>query len=149
VRLDDSDDVSTDSRGNVGADDEILLEFRKIALSVPKVNIGANINERFGRVADGITELLKFEDAVVDVVAVIHRNITVDGLGSPNFGRDFDHKSTRTRLRKRQRQSIIVVGIGVGIVADVFAGQERRKSIVASIGIRVGVVEERQRGAIK
>jgi hypothetical protein len=123
VRLDDSDDRSTDSRRNVGADDEVLLEFWEIALAVPKMNIGANIDEGFGRVADGITELLKFEDAVVDVVAVVHRNITVDGLGPPNFGRYFDHESTRARLGKRQRRSIIVVGIGVGIVADMFTGQ--------------------------
>jgi hypothetical protein len=86
VRLDDSDDRSTDSRGNVGADDEVLREFWEIALPVPKMNIGANIDERFGRVADGITELLKFEDAAVDVVAVVHRNITVDGLGRQILG---------------------------------------------------------------
>jgi hypothetical protein len=100
------------------------------------MNIGANIDERFGRVADGIAELLKFEDAVVDVVAAVHRNITVDEIGPPNFGRCFD-------------RSIIVVGIGVGIVADMFAGQERRKSDVAIIGIGIGVIEERNRGSMK
>jgi hypothetical protein len=102
-------------------------------------------------VADGISELLKFEDAVVDVVAIVHRNITVDGLGPPNFGRYFDNKSTRARLGKRQRRSIIIVGVGVGIVAEMFTGQERRKSDVAiiGIGIGIGVIEERNRGSIK
>jgi hypothetical protein len=113
------------------------------------MNIGANIDERFGRVADGISELLKFEDAVVDVVAIVHRNITVDGLGPPNFGRYFDNKSTRARLGKRQRRSIIIVGVGVGIVADICTGQERRKSDVAIIGIGIGVIGERNRGSIK
>jgi hypothetical protein len=48
-------------------------------------------------VANGVAELLKFENAVVDVVTVIHRNVAIDGLGAPNFGRDLDDKSTRRR----------------------------------------------------
>ena len=37
-------------------------------------------------VADGFPVLLKLKDAVVNVIAVIHGDVTVHRLGAPNLG---------------------------------------------------------------
>jgi hypothetical protein len=94
VRLDDVDDSLTGCWGHVKANDEVLFKFRKIAGTVPKVNVGANIGEGF-----------EFEDAVVNIVAIIHGNITINRLGTPYFRRYFDDKDRRGRQGRRQSRS--------------------------------------------
>jgi hypothetical protein len=105
VRLDDVDDSLTGCWGHVKANDKVLFKFRKIASTVPKVNVGANIGEGFGRMTNGGTELFEFEDAVVNIVAIIHGNITINRLGTPYFRRYFDDKDRRGRQGRRQSRS--------------------------------------------
>jgi hypothetical protein len=94
VRLDDVDNSSTNFGGNVDADDEVLSKLGEIALALPYMDIGADVDERFRRMADGFTKLLEFENALVDVVGVVHWNILVNRLGSPDLRWYFDDEST-------------------------------------------------------
>jgi hypothetical protein len=172
--FDDVDNSGTGLRSNVKADNEVLVEFRQVAFALPNVDVGSDINERLGRMADGFAKLLEFKYAVINVVAVINRNVAVDGLGAPDFWRNFDHKSAnwwrsgrrsssgggvrarargerRTRAEKRRKIAevvysivIIVVGVRVGVVV-MGTGTKRRHGIV--IGVRIGIVgtmEERR-----
>jgi hypothetical protein len=91
--FDDGGDGSTRSRVDIGADHKILGELGEVTVTVPKVDVGANIDKRRRRVANSATILLEFEDSVVNVIAVVQWNVTVDWLGSPYLGRDFDDKS--------------------------------------------------------
>ena len=71
IGRDDVDDAVTDFWGYVEANDEVLGEFREVTFLFPDMYIGANIDERFGRVANSFPMLLEFEDALVDVVAIV------------------------------------------------------------------------------
>jgi hypothetical protein len=105
VRFDDCNDSLTGFRSNVKANNKVLFEFWKIAGAVPNVDIGANVGEGFRRMTNGGTELFEFEWTVVDIVAAIHGNITINGFGAPNFGRDFDDKNRRGWQGRRQDRS--------------------------------------------
>ena len=101
--LDNVDNGGADFWVDVEADDEVLGKFRQIALTIPEMDIGADVNEGFRRVADGLPALLKFKDRVVDVVGVVHRDVAVNRLGSPKLGRHFDCKGIGARKESRER----------------------------------------------
>ena len=82
---------------NIGANDEVLGEFREVPVIVPKVDIGACVNERGRGVADCFPVLLKLKDAVVNVVAVVHWDVAVRRLGAPHLAWDVDYKSWDSR----------------------------------------------------
>ena len=63
---------------------------------LPDVNIGADVNEGCRWVTDCLAMLIELEDAVVDVVGAVHRNVAVDRLGAPKLGRHVDDKGTGT-----------------------------------------------------
>lgn len=88
----DVDNGGAGGKINIKTDDKVLVKFRLVARALPLVNVGANVDEGFRRVADGAAELLKLENTLIDVVTVVHRNVTVNGLGTPNLGWDFDDK---------------------------------------------------------
>lgn len=125
VRLDDVDNGSADVGSDIETDAEIFLEFRKVALTVPYMNISADVEEGCGGMANGFTKLLELEDTLVNVIAVIHCDIAVDRLRTPYFGWNIDGEGTGSRLGKRSRK--IGVGIGQGIRYTGRKEQGRRK----------------------
>jgi len=90
--LDDVDNPVANFWGYIEADDEVLVEFGEISFFLPDMNVGSDINERLWRVADGFAKLFKLKDALINVVAVICRNVFVERLGTPIFCRNFDDK---------------------------------------------------------
>ena len=118
VRLDDVDNGSANFWGDVDADDKVLGKFREVTLALPDMlDIGADVDEGFRRVVDDFAELFKLKDALIDVVGVIHGNILVNGLGSPNLRQYFDFESTggdsgdgRRSLGNERGQRSSVVG---------------------------------------
>jgi hypothetical protein len=97
IGRDDVDDAVTDFWSYVEADDEVLGEFREVTFLFPDMYVGADIDERFWRVANSFPILLEFEYALVDVVAIVHRNVFVNRLWAPDFRRDFDYQSSSIR----------------------------------------------------
>lgn len=95
--LDDVDDGFASFRGDIDAYDEVLVELWQVALALPKMDVSADVDKGFRGMADGLAKLLEFEYALVDVIAVVHWNVAVDGLGAPDLGWDFDHQSTSQR----------------------------------------------------
>ena len=61
-----------DSRFGIRTDNEILVEFRKVTLAIPEMDVRASIGEGNGRVADGFTVTLKKEHTLISVAAVLH-----------------------------------------------------------------------------
>ena len=51
---------------------------------------------------DGFPVLLKLKDTVVNVIAVIHGDVTVHRLGSPYFGWDVNNKRRRNRWARKE-----------------------------------------------
>jgi hypothetical protein len=95
--LDDVDDGGTNGGIDVGRDVEIFGEFREIACAIPEVDVSASVFERFGGVANGFAVLREEEDAVIDVVGVVHVDVAVDGFGAPDLRGNVDHKQTGSR----------------------------------------------------
>jgi hypothetical protein len=146
MRLDDVYDSFTNLWGNIDTDNEVFVELRQVTLTLPEMDVGADIDKRFGRVADGLAKLFKFKDALIDVIAIIHWNIAVNGLGAPDLRRNLDHQgvsewrgrggrwgSGDSRVRARAREErrwfsvsmmfrelrqviVIIVIVGIGVV---------------------------------
>ena len=51
IRLNDGDNASTDSRIGIRTDDKILVEFRKVTLVIPEMDVRASVGEGNRRVA--------------------------------------------------------------------------------------------------
>jgi hypothetical protein len=47
--------------------------------------------------------LFKFEDAVVNVVAIVHRDVAIHRLRTPNLGWNVDDKGPGSRLERRDK----------------------------------------------
>ncbi len=85
---------------------------------------------------DGVAVLLKLEDALVDIVAVVDRNATVDRLGAPHLGRDVNGEGTGsgagrrngvgTRVRQQSRHSRIGCSISGGVISGTVLRAQRR-----------------------
>ena len=101
--LDNVNNGGADFWVDVEADNEVLGKFRQIALTIPEMDVGADVNEGLRRVADDLPVLLKFKDRVVDVVGAVHRNVAVNRLGSPKLGRHFNHKGIGARKESGER----------------------------------------------
>ena len=119
MRLDDVDDLGTNSRVDIESNDKVLFKLGQVALALPDVDVGTNIDEGLGWMANCSTELFKFEDAVVKVVAVVHGYVAVGGLGTPNLGWNIDDKGIGTREKVRH---------GVRIGADISWKSARRQT---------------------
>lgn len=123
------------------------------------MNVGTDVDERLGRVADGLSELLELEDTFVNVGGIIHGNIFVDRLGAPNLRRNLDDKCTgwngdrrrrysverwsgsrRGSLRKEKRQSVEYGQVATDVVEDEIIGIE--------VVERFGVEEGRERSLV-
>ena len=81
------DDVDNLFRSHIEADDKVLGEFRKVLFFLPDASISSDIDERLRRVADDIAQLFEFTDALLNVVAPMHRNMFVDRLRTPDLWR--------------------------------------------------------------
>ena len=101
--FDDAGDSSASGRVDVGADDKILGELSEITITVPEMNVVANVDKRRSRMADSFTVLLELENGIIDVVAVVQWNVTVNRLGTPNLGRNFNDESGCGRAEGRER----------------------------------------------
>jgi hypothetical protein len=51
IRLNDGDNASTDSRIGIRTDDKILVEFRKVTLVIPEMDVRVSVGEGNRRVA--------------------------------------------------------------------------------------------------
>jgi hypothetical protein len=51
IRLNDGDNASRDSRIGIRTDDKILVEFRKVTLVIPEMDVRASVGEGNRRVA--------------------------------------------------------------------------------------------------
>jgi hypothetical protein len=127
MRLNDVDNLSTDRRGDIEANDKVLIELGKIAVAFPDMNIGADVNEGLGWMTEGFAELFKLKYTLIDVVAVVHGNVTVDGFRAPDLGRNFNDEGVRSRRgrrdtrgrresRRRNRQRVVGGGRSGGRV---------------------------------
>jgi hypothetical protein len=87
---------------DVRADDTVLLEFRKVAGAVPNMDVGAGIEEGFRRMTNDSTKLFEFKDTVVNIVAIIERDVTINRFRTPYFGWNFDDKSRSGGQGRRQ-----------------------------------------------
>ena len=111
MRFDDVNDGGAGLGGNVEADDEVLGEFGEVSFSVPDMDVSADVGKGLRWMAEGLAELLEFENTVVEVVAVVHWDIPVDWFRAPDFGWDVDgegagerRKRIVTRVRQNSRQ---------------------------------------------
>jgi hypothetical protein len=119
VRLDDVDNGSADLGSNISPDEEVLGKFRKVARAIPYMNVSSDVGERFRRMAEGFAKLFEFKNGLVDVVAVVEWDVSVDGLGAPYFRGNVDGEGTGSRAERRQgvvrwNSSIVVVIIVQG-----------------------------------
>ena len=98
------------------------------------MDVGSDVREWFWGMTDRPTELFKFEDAVIDVVAVVHRNVAVDWLRAPEVWRNIDDKSTGTGAQgwDRIRIRVVVRVVLVVVVRMVMNGQARWKRKLGS-----------------
>jgi hypothetical protein len=136
VGLDDVDNGGTNCRVDVRADIEVLGKFRKVTLTVPEMNVGTDVDEGFRWVTDGSAVLLKLEDALVEIVTVVDRNVAIDRLGAPYLGRNFDGEGTGsragirkrvgTRVRQQSRHSRIGYSSSGGVITGAVARDQRR-----------------------
>jgi hypothetical protein len=94
VALDDGNDRSFDDRICIGADYKILLELSEVTVAIPMLNISCvtAYGKGLSWVTKGFTVLLELENIVVDIVAVVKRNVLIDGFGAPNLGWNVDNK---------------------------------------------------------
>ena len=63
------------------------------------MDVGADVGKGLRWMAEGLAELLELEDAVVNVVAVVHRDIVIDRLGAPQLRRHLNDEGASTRRR--------------------------------------------------
>jgi hypothetical protein len=130
VALDDcNDDRSFEDRIGIGADYKILLELREVTVAIPTLNVSCvtAYGKGLSWATKGFTVLLELENIVIDIVAVVKRNVLIDGFGAPNLGWNVDNKVASGRSGRRQRWN---VGIGGGRGRR--SGKEWRRKIVGS-----------------
>jgi hypothetical protein len=82
-------------RCGVWSDYKVCCEFREIPFVVPLVDIGSVIDKRCRGVTDCFTILFKLKNTIINVVAVVHGDITIHGFGAPNLWWDVNHKGGR------------------------------------------------------
>jgi hypothetical protein len=77
-----------------GANLKILFEFGGITSGVPMMNIRRISILDKGRwgFAHGVAVLLKKEDGVINIIAIIQGDISISRLRAPNFGRNLNNK---------------------------------------------------------
>ena len=94
VLLNDGYDSVASGYGDVWVDVEILLEFFGIPSTVPMVDICrvAILNKVGLTFAHGPAIAFEQENAVVNVVAVVQRYVSVSRFRPPYFWRNFDDK---------------------------------------------------------
>lgn len=52
--------------------------------------------------ADRFAVLFELEDTVVDIITIVHRNVTIDGFRTPYFRWHIDDKSTGSRASRER-----------------------------------------------
>jgi hypothetical protein len=92
VLLDHHFDATTNGEVDMVADADMLFKLGSISSGIPKVNIGASRLEGGRKTTDRIAILGEDEQIVVDIVAVIQRNISVGWFGPPDLGRNINHE---------------------------------------------------------
>ena len=59
-----------------------------------------DVRERSGGMADGFAVTFKKEYTLVNVVTVVHRNVTIGGFGSPQLRRNMNDKGMGRRKER-------------------------------------------------
>jgi len=86
---------TTGGESNVSTDANVLVKFGCVSGAIPEVKVGASRGNSSRDAANRIAVLGEDEEIVVDVVAIIERDITISRLGSPDLGRNVDHQGLR------------------------------------------------------
>ena len=89
--------MSTDSRIGIRTNNEILFGFEKGRLAIPEMNVRESVGEGSGGMADSFAVTFKKEYTLVNVITVVHRNVTIGGFGSPQLGRNTNDKGMSGR----------------------------------------------------
>jgi hypothetical protein len=100
--FDDGNNSGTNGWSNIGADDKVLFELREVAFAVPKVDVGVRVRERSRGMTNRFAITLKKEDTLVNIITVVHWDITIGRFGAPYLGRHINDKDGR-RAGKRER----------------------------------------------
>jgi hypothetical protein len=103
MRLDDIHDGCSNGRGSVGVNNEVFLEFGLVTVGVPKMDIGALVQVGDRGAAEGAAVAFKQENALIQVVAIVDGNVSVNRLGPPNLGWDVDDKQVSQRESSGER----------------------------------------------
>lgn len=106
------------------ANNKVFREFGEITFAIPKVNVGASVGERRGRMADRMTDrmtvlLEKGEDAIFDVIAVIHGDTTVDRVRAPKL-RTQERSSSGSNRHRGGKSARQLLHLGVDSFRDEF-----------------------------
>ena len=89
-----------DSRIGIRINNEILFEFGKVMLAIPQMDVRASVGEGSRGYADGFAVTFKKEYTLVNVVTVVHRNVTIGGFGSPQLRRNMNDKGMGRRKER-------------------------------------------------
>jgi hypothetical protein len=138
VRFNDINNGSANCRVDVGTNIEVLGKFGKVTLTIPEMNIGTDVGEGLRWMANGFAILFKLEDALVDIVTVVDRNVTVDRLGAPYLGRDVNGEGTGSRAGRRKR-------VGARVRQQSRQSRQGRIGYSSSGGGIIGIVARNQR----
>jgi hypothetical protein len=126
----------------------VLLELRGVAIAIPEVYVSASRFEGGGQASHQLAKLGKDKQVVVDVVAIIERDVLVLGLRPPDLGRDVDHK------RRVQGRSVRRCRAGDEAVLDIeerhqgFAWKSMEVPLEIALAKVVGSVDAGCRGSV-
>jgi hypothetical protein len=104
MRLDEISDGRSHRWGDVGPYIETLGKLSKVASTVPQMDVGTRVRKRLGGPTNGFAVALEYKYTLVDVVAIVHWDVSINWLGSPKLGWHVDNKcagSMRPSSRKR------------------------------------------------
>ena len=82
-----------------------FFEFRKVMLAIPEIDVRASVGEGSAGMADGFAVTFKKEYPLINIVTVVHRNVTrIGGFGSPQLGKKINDKGMSGRKERRGGQ---------------------------------------------
>jgi hypothetical protein len=97
--------IETCCRVGIGTNDKILQKFSEVAVPIPDVNVITLNGEGLRLVAERFAMLLEFKQVVVDVIAVIERDVTINRFGTPYLGR---HSNDKVASREEWGRSVVL-----------------------------------------
>jgi hypothetical protein len=128
VAFDNGDDRGFHCRVGIGIGigTDILLKLSKVAAPIPDVNVIALNAEGLGLMAERFAMLLKFKHVVVDVVAVIKRDVTVNRFGTPCLGRHSNDKVASGEEWRRSGGGVSLSAAELGVAAKESAEEKEK-----------------------